>query len=129
MEATKGAGDTVAEVIGEAPGRNPNWTRDELILALELYSRHPSPGQHHPEVVQLSRELGAMWKARLGQLDGSVRNPNGVSMKLANYQRTPRSMRGGELAWREVDVWRRRSGRPSTMTLNVCVRLLPRSAP
>ena len=69
-------------------GRNPGWTRDELILALDYYIRHP--GETHapnaPEIVALSSDISAA--ARLLGLTGSdtLRNPNGVSMKLLNFR-------------------------------------------
>jgi 5-methylcytosine-specific restriction protein A len=36
--------------------KNPNWTKDELILALELYVREPSAigNKTHPEIKQLA---------------------------------------------------------------------------
>ena len=91
-------GGTVAAVLRhmgftvkepEQESRNPVWSRDELILALDLYVRHrPSqPGPRHADVVALSNLLN-----RIGQLSGSARNavyrnPNGVAMKLQNFRR------------------------------------------
>jgi hypothetical protein len=42
--------------------RSPAWTRDELILALDLYlhSRPQLPGKESPEVVALSEELNEL---------------------------------------------------------------------
>jgi 5-methylcytosine-specific restriction enzyme A len=39
--------------------RNPTWSRDELILALDLYMRRRErlPDSDDPEVVELSRAL------------------------------------------------------------------------
>ncbi len=69
--------------------RNPVWSRDELILALNLYVRHrPTlPGPRHDDVVALSYLLN-----RIGRLSGLMmnevyRNPNGVAMKLQNFRR------------------------------------------
>ncbi|MDF2232398.1 HNH endonuclease [Albimonas sp. CAU 1670] len=68
--------------------RNPTWTRDELILALDHYVQHPSvshdPGK--PEIMQLAKDISAIATA-LG-LAGSdtFRNANGVSMKLLNFR-------------------------------------------
>src|SRR3954447_5145162 len=81
-------GFTVREPEREA--RNPPWTRDELILALDLYVRHrPSiPGDRHPDVIELSDTLGRLAAAegRAGA-GGRFRNPNGVGMKLGNLAR------------------------------------------
>jgi 5-methylcytosine-specific restriction protein A len=67
--------------------RNPDWTRDELILALELYIRsgRKQLDATNAEVVALSKVLN-----NLGVHDGQVRgekfrNPNGVAMKLGNF--------------------------------------------
>ena len=66
-----------------------DWTRDEHILALELYLRRTSslPGKEHPEVLELSQFLIEMaGKLRL-TVGKKYRNPNGVSMKLQNFKR------------------------------------------
>jgi predicted HNH restriction endonuclease len=69
--------------------RNPPWTRDELILALELYLRNPAspPSKTSPEVQDLSALLN-----KLGQVLGrgdheKFRNANGVYMKMMNFRR------------------------------------------
>ena len=69
--------------------RNPNWTRDELILALELYMRvnplHTS--ESHPEIVALSETLKGLPIYPAGRRDEEFRNPSGVYMKLCNFLR------------------------------------------
>jgi 5-methylcytosine-specific restriction protein A len=69
----------------EAQPRNPNWSREELILALELYFRHSGrdPGDTHPEVLDLSALLQRM--ATQAGLE-TFRNGNGVAMKLMNFR-------------------------------------------
>lgn len=69
--------------------RNPDWTRDELILALDLYFKleYSQISATNPKVIELSNILN-----KLPIHDGSVheenfRNPNGVSMKLNNFKR------------------------------------------
>jgi 5-methylcytosine-specific restriction protein A len=67
--------------------RNPTWSRDELILALDLYMRHRErlPDSDDQELVELSRVLNALYgeTARDASL---FRNPNGIYMKLANFR-------------------------------------------
>lgn len=64
--------------------RNPPWTREELILALELYLRAGLLDDKSPEVQQLSEALKDL--AFVQKEDPEVfRNPNGVAMKLANF--------------------------------------------
>lgn len=68
---------------------NPAWTRDELILALDLYLKHRDslPSKHHPEVKALSQLLGQIGEALGLNNGGSFRNENGVYMKLGNFRR------------------------------------------
>jgi len=64
--------------------RNPPWSREELILALELYLRAGLLDDHSAEVQQLSEALKDL--AFVQKEDPEVfRNPNGVAMKLANF--------------------------------------------
>jgi len=76
------------EAEGEALRRNPPWTRDELILALDFYLQHRKaiPGKTSDAVSQLSSDINTLAK-RLG-LSGSntLRNVNGVYMKLMNFR-------------------------------------------
>lgn len=67
--------------------RNPKWTRDELILALDLYFRiNPrSTNESHPEVIKLSNILNALPVHVKSEANETFRNPNGVFMKLANF--------------------------------------------
>ncbi|RWD45172.1 MAG: HNH endonuclease [Mesorhizobium sp.] len=69
--------------------RNPDWSRDELILALDFYLKNPQspPGNGSNEVGTLSQQLN-MLNAVLGQTGGeSFRNANGVYMKVMNFRR------------------------------------------
>jgi len=67
--------------------RNPAWTRDELILALDLYFRHPPShiSKDHPEVRKVSELLNALpiHKERPDAI--RFRNENGVYTKLGNF--------------------------------------------
>jgi len=55
-------------VIEPEARRNPVWSRDELILALDLYMRHcPSfPNDKHPEVIALSSSLSDLTRRGSG---------------------------------------------------------------
>lgn len=93
----------------EVPTRNPVWTRDETILALDLYlKRRPSlPGKTDPEVVALS-ELLRRFAIQRGVSGGETfRNPTGVSMKISNLSRLEGSTRKGlpHGAGVEEQVW------------------------
>lgn len=73
----------------EAPPRNPPWSRDELILALNLYVTEfiPPLRQNSPEVAELSELLGRMARVLGFRANLDYRNANGVYMKMMNYRR------------------------------------------
>ena len=95
--------------------RNPPWTRDELILALDLYFQenplHTS--QTNPKIVELSELLNRLPVHSDRPQEELFRNPNGVYMKLCNYLRLDPSNEaaglsgGGKL---EEEVWREFAG-------------------
>jgi 5-methylcytosine-specific restriction protein A len=106
---------TVEEELGDDGGssaahRNPPWQRDELILALDLYFRHPpnTVSQTHPEVVAVSELLNALPIHANRPDTARFRNPNGVYMKLGNFLRFDPNYRGtGLLRGNRLDqeVW------------------------
>lgn len=103
------------KAMPEGKERNPAWTRDELLLALDYYVQRPGAA-HDPGsagILRLSEEINGV--ARLLGLSGAetLRNPNGVSMKLLNFRahdpvyvaRARRGLpRGNKL---EAELWAR----------------------
>ena len=67
--------------------RNPSWTRDELILALDLYFRLGWENIHekNPQILELSRLLNNL--PIHTERQAAFRNINGVCMKLWNLAR------------------------------------------
>lgn len=67
--------------------RNPNWARDELILALDLYMKHRPQilDDTHRDVIELSSVLNALPIHTDRPDKETFRNPNGVHMKLGNF--------------------------------------------
>ena len=67
---------------------NPDWTRDELIIALNVYLNHRSntPGKNSKEIIDLSRTLNRLGEKLfpLEERSETFRNVNGVYMKLMN---------------------------------------------
>jgi len=102
--------------------RNPSWSRDELILALEIYHRHGGvdPGPSHPDVVALSGALRAM---ATGQGMSTFRNPQGVAMKLMNFRSLDPAFVGkGAAGLKKIGkldrvVWDEFAGRPLDLAL------------
>lgn len=80
--------------------KNPKWTRDELILALDLYFKvnplHNS--ENHPELVKLSELLNRLPEDTHPNRGESFRNRNGVYMKLCNFLRLDPSYQGEGLS-------------------------------
>lgn len=65
--------------------RNPEWTRDELILLLDLYLRRgPTPAvPSDPDVVALSTLLRSSGLHGPAEVQDDFRNPVGICMQLA----------------------------------------------
>lgn len=88
--------------------RNPNWARDELILALDVYFRVDNIASDTPEIVELSELLRSLPihsdEIRLG----NFRNSSGVAMKLHNFKRLDPNYPGAGLdagAYMDEVVW------------------------
>jgi predicted HNH restriction endonuclease len=95
LESHRPSGGQSSETL-----RNPRWSRDELILALDLYMRYRSKplSKDAVEIVELSQLLGKIAIA-FGVI-GAVgyRNANGVYMKLMNFRRfDPQVLEGGRV--------------------------------
>ena len=92
--------------------RNPNWTRDELVLAAQFYRRHAPhiPGKTSASLIALSDEILAA-AARQGLVGvETFRNPNGVYMKLMEFRKYDPDYSGvglghGKLRPIEAEVW------------------------
>jgi 5-methylcytosine-specific restriction protein A len=87
-----------ASIVGNSPkptsgesATNPDWTRDELILALNFYLQHrPNPpGKDSQEIRALSTMVKRLGKRLIPAANptGTFRNENGVYMKLMNFRR------------------------------------------
>jgi 5-methylcytosine-specific restriction protein A len=118
--------------------RNANWTRDELILALNLYQRHQGnpPGKSSKEVMELSKLLNSMG-SQFSNGKADFRNPNGVYMKVMNFRRfDPFYLaqgkkgleRGGKL---EADVWNDFADKPHILsdTANAIRAMVEKGSP
>ena len=79
--------------------RNPPWTRDELILTLDMYFQQgPSHiSASHPTVTSLSESLNRLPVHSVRPDAERFRNANGVYMKLSNFLRFDDSYAGSGL--------------------------------
>ncbi len=69
--------------------RNPKWTRDEIILALNVYFKVDDMSKLSAQdnsIVQLSELLKKLSIYEHKNVSDTYRNPNGVLMKLTNFQ-------------------------------------------
>ena len=90
--------------------RNPKWTNDEHILALNLYFENDGPllDPSDDKVIELSDLLNSLPIHSDNTRIGNFRNPNGVSMKLGNFRRLDPNFEGAGLphgALGEVTIW------------------------
>jgi len=110
-------------VLAQHATRHPAWSRDELILALDLYVRFKGnpPGKSSLEIVKLSELLNRIADDPNGG-STSFRNPNGVYMKMMNFRRfdpiyraqgKKGLTRGSEL---EEEVWNDFASNPIHLT-------------
>ncbi|MGY2142199.1 hypothetical protein ACW9I5_05895 [Pseudomonas azotoformans] len=95
--------------------RNPTWSRNELILALDLFMHHPGENlsEDHSDVVELSDFLRRMGELLGWPMPPNFRSPNSVVMRLANFshldpshidaglQGLPNGGKECEFVWRE----------------------------
>lgn len=89
--------------------KNKPWSRDELILALDLYFKI-SPNQYDdatPEVIALSHRLSAIPAQEGEARNHNYRSPAGIAMKLANLLHLDPSRTGGLEAVSKLDreIW------------------------
>ena len=89
---------------------NPNWTRDEVILALALYLEcsEKLPSTRDPRIQELSEVLRAFRYHSESARKESFRNPDGVSFKLQNLRQIATGeglanvSRIGRAVWKEL---------------------------
>ncbi|MBI5538930.1 MAG: hypothetical protein HY951_02655 [Bacteroidia bacterium] len=76
--------------------KNPDWNREELILALDLYFRMDYGQMHgrNPEIIQLSKDLRNLSFHLDVSNEDSFRSVNSVSLKLANLKKSDQNFKG-----------------------------------
>lgn len=86
---------------------NPNWTRDEVILALDLYfdCKGSIPGQTDPRVKALSDLLRAFPHHSVAARKESFRNSYGVAFKLQNLRQVATGKGLGNVSRIDREVW------------------------
>jgi hypothetical protein len=88
--------------------RNPSWSIDELVLALDLYVRRGLPSPNDSEVSDLSEVLNALHGQVKVPDAERFRNANSVLMKLANFRAHAQQGTGLTHGNRlEAEIWER----------------------
>lgn len=66
----------------------PDWSRDELIIVLQLYFKHRAspPGKASATVMEISEFLRRMAELTGAKIDRKFRNPNGIYLKMMNFR-------------------------------------------
>lgn len=91
--------------------KNPNWTREETVLALDAYFRvrpkHPSKGQDL--IKELSSLLITYATLRGAHGEQTLRNPGGVARKVDKFRAAeagaaPSTVGGAKM---EAEIWAR----------------------
>ncbi len=91
--------------------RNPKWTREELILALDLYYKIPASKfvSTNPQIITLSALLKKLSAYHNPPELDKYRNPNSVAKKLSNFIRFDNQhkskglLHGGK---QEEEIWK-----------------------
>ena len=91
---------------------NPDWTRDETILALALYleTGEAVPSKKDPRVQRLSSTLRALpYHAEAARRE-TFRNPDGVAFKLQKLRSVATGKGLGNTSTMDREIWRSLGG-------------------
>lgn len=94
-----------------------NWTRDELVLALDFYRRYGVLRENRPEVQALSRTLRELVPLH-EQIDpATFRTPSSVVLRLENFAHLDPEATGGVATGARVDdeIWKQFGNDPQAL--------------
>ena len=93
---------------------NPDWTRDETILALALYleAGEAIPSKKDPRVQRLSSMLRALPYHTEAARRETFRNPDGVAFKLQNLRSVATGKGLGNTSVLDREIWNALGGFP-----------------
>lgn len=86
---------------------NPHWTRDETLLALDLYMQCGGnvPGPNDPRVIALSKVIRSLPIHARADKKASFRNPDGVAFKMQNLRQVATGHGLGNVSATDKAVW------------------------
>lgn len=93
---------------------NPKWSRDETILALDLYNQCAGriPSDKDPRVINLSKILRSLRIYQDAASRPSFRNPDGVAFKLQNIRSVATGHGLKNVSKTDRQVWADLGGQP-----------------
>jgi 5-methylcytosine-specific restriction protein A len=92
---------------------NPNWTRDEMILALNLFQQLDGnvPSPKSKQVKDLSDILRSLPYRAAAAKQPTFRNPDGVGFKLMNLRQVATGKGLGNVSAMDRQIWEEFGGR------------------
>lgn len=76
------------------PKKNPDWTEEELIIALDIYYEltrsGDRPSDSHPKIVQASKTLNSLTIHPYTKKNNKFRDPPGVKRRIGYFQKLER---------------------------------------
>ena len=98
---------------------NPDWSRDEVILALDLYLSCGGsiPSGSDPRVEALSKTLRGLTVHQASSRVGSFRNPDGVSFKLQNIRQVASGKGLANVSRVDREVWAAYGDKPAEVKM------------
>jgi 5-methylcytosine-specific restriction enzyme A len=93
---------------------NPNWSRDETILALDLYFRCAGeiPNSDDIRIVELSKELRVLPIHEVDLRNATFRNPDGVAFKLQNLRQVATGQGFANTSVNDRNIWKEFGSQP-----------------
>lgn len=94
---------------------NPNWNRDETILALDVYfqMRGRSPSRKDPQIIALSETLRALpYHGEASRME-TFRNPDGAAFKVLNLRSLETGKGLGHVSRMDREIWAEFGNNPS----------------
>jgi 5-methylcytosine-specific restriction protein A len=97
---------------------NPNWNRDETILALEAYFAlaGKNPSAKDPQIIALSQTLRALPYHGEAARKPTFRNPDGAAFKVQNLRSRETGKGLGNVSRMDREIWDEFGANPAEVT-------------
>ncbi|MDP3870429.1 HNH endonuclease [Phenylobacterium sp.] len=97
---------------------NPNWNRDETILALEAYFAlaGKNPSAKDPQIIALSQTLRALPYHGTAARKPTFRNPDGAAFKVQNLRSRETGKGLSNVSRMDREIWEELGANPAEVT-------------